>query len=29
MSARTKGLVWGIVLGILALLGWQRMKATA
>jgi predicted negative regulator of RcsB-dependent stress response len=29
MNARNKGLLWGIILGILALFGWQRMKASA
>jgi predicted negative regulator of RcsB-dependent stress response len=29
MSARNKGLLWGIILGILALFGWQKMRMAA
>lgn len=29
MKAQTKGLLWGLILGFLALMGWQRYQAKA
>lgn len=27
MKAQTKGLIWGLIFGFLALMGWQRYQA--